>query len=188
MSVETVALPSLQHDCAACSALCCVMLPFDAAQGFGFDKEAGIPCQHLQPDFTCGIHDRLRAEGFAGCMHYSCHGAGQRVTKLFGEENWRSSDARAAEIHSVFVRMHRLHELQSLLQTARERVATDEWRQRLLQQQKRLEALCLQVEQQEAVDIAAAGSETLTLLRQLATEPAIVALRNRPTTAPHHQP
>ena len=188
MSDAGVALPSLQHDCGACSALCCVMLPFDAAQGFGFDKEAGTPCQHLQPDFTCGIHDRLRDEGFTGCTHYSCHGAGQRVTKLLGEENWRSNDARAAEIHSVFARMHRLHELQSLLQTARARVASDEWQQRLLQQQQRLEALCLQVEQQEPVDLAVAGSETLNLLRQLATEPAIVALRNRPTTAPRHQP
>ena len=178
MSDADIVLPSLQHDCAACSALCCVMLPFDAAQGFGFDKEAGIPCQHLQTDFTCGIHDRLRDEGFAGCMHYSCHGAGQRVTKRFGEENWRSSDARAAEIHSVFARMHRLHELQSLLHTARATVVSEDWRQRLLQQQLRLETLCQQVEEQEAVDIAAASSETFALLRQLATEPAVVALRN----------
>lgn len=184
MNDADTALPSLQHDCAACSALCCVMLPFDAAQGFGFDKEAGTPCQHLQVDFTCGIHDRLREAGFAGCMHYSCHGAGQRVTKLFGEENWRSSDARAAEIHGVFARMHKLHELQSLLQTARTTVATEDWRQRLLQQQLQLETLCRQVEHQEAVDVDAAAGATLMLLRQLATEPAIVALRNgRPGSA-----
>jgi len=171
-------LPSLQHDCAACSALCCVMLPFDADQGFGFDKEAGTPCQHLQADFMCGIHNELPERGFRGCTHYSCHGAGQRVTRLFGEAHWRSNAERTGEIHAAFVRMHKLHELQFLLHTALGKVSTPDWQQRLQARQQQLEALCIEVEAHNSVDLEAATTATYALLRQLATEPAIVALRN----------
>lgn len=170
-------LPPLRHDCAACSALCCVMLPFDADQGFGFDKEAGTPCRHLQPDFMCGIHDKLQEQGFRGCTHYSCYGAGQRVTRLFGETHWRSNPERSGEIHAAFVRMHKLHELQFLLQTALGKAVASSLRQRLQERQQQLEALCIEVESHNAVDLAAATADTYVLLRQLATEPAIVALR-----------
>jgi hypothetical protein len=173
-------LPSLQHDCAACSALCCVMLPFDADQGFGFDKEAGTPCKHLQPDFLCGIHGRLHEAGFRGCTHYTCYGAGQRVTRLFGETHWRNDVARAGDIHAAFVRMHKLHELQFLLQTALGKVRAADWQQRLQVRLQQLESLCREVESHNAVDLQAATTDTYALLRQLATEPAIVALRNHP--------
>jgi len=171
-------LPSLQHDCGACSALCCVMLPFDADQGFGFDKEAGTPCQHLQQDFMCGIHHNLLGQGFRGCMYYSCYGAGQRVTRLFGEANWHSNAERTGEIHAAFARMHKLHELQFLLNTALAKVAAPGWQQRLQTRQQQLEALCIEVEAHNAVDLEAATTDTYALLRQLATEPVIVALRN----------
>jgi hypothetical protein len=171
-------LPSLEHDCTACSALCCVVLPFDAEQGFGFDKAANTPCQHLQIDFSCGIHTELAAKGFRGCIHYSCYGAGQRVTRLFGEVNWRGNPERADEIYSIFRRMQKLHALQLLLTTARTSGVDATWQQRLLAEQQRLEALCVQVERQEFVDLEVTTSHTLYLLRQLATEPTIVALRN----------
>lgn len=179
---DTPLVHSLQHDCAACSGLCCVVLPFDAGQGFGFDKEAHMPCSHLQHDFGCGIHKDLEAQGFLGCIHYSCHGAGQRVTRLFGESSWRSNPARAAEIYAVFTRMQKLHELQQLLQVALATVSNELWQKRLQREQSRLEQLCQQVEVQNAVDVVAAAATIHTLLRQLATEPAIVALRSTQTT------
>jgi hypothetical protein len=154
------------------------MLPFDADQGFGFDKEAGTPCQHLQADFMCSIHNELPERGFRGCTHYSCHGAGQRVTRLFGEAHWRSNAERTGEIHAAFVRMHKLHELQFLLHTALGKVSTPDWQQRLQARQQQLEALCIEVEAHNSVDLEAATTATYALLRQLATEPAIVALRN----------
>jgi hypothetical protein len=177
VSDSNLSLPNLQHDCAACSALCCVVLPFDAEQGFGFDKEANTPCQHLQQDFSCGIHTALAEQGFRGCIHFSCHGAGQRVTLLFGESNWRSQPERAMEIYGVFKRLQKLHELQALLQTARSKVTDPNWQQRLLHQQQQLEKLCKQVEAQEFVELEPTTEQTMLLLRQLATEPSILSLR-----------
>ena len=174
-------LPSLQHDCQACSGLCCVVLPFDAEQGFGFDKPAQTPCRHLRDDFLCGIHDALDAQGFRGCIHFTCHGAGQRATRLYQESNWRSTPENAGEIFEVFKRLQKLHELQFLLHTACAKLDDNDWKQKLLAQQLALEQLCLQIERHETVDLDAASSQTLTLLRQLATQPAIVALRNQQT-------
>jgi len=128
----------------------------------------------------CGIHEKLHEKGFRGCTHYTCYGAGQRVTRLFGETHWRNDSARAGEIHAVFVRMQKLHELQFLLHTALGKVAAVDWQQRLLVRCQQLEALCREVESVNAVDLDAATTDTYSLLRQLATEPAIVALRNFP--------
>ena len=75
------ALPErLKADCSACVALCCVIPPFDACQGFGFDKPAETPCRHLGADHRCGIHAELIDRGFAGCVAFDCLGAGQRLT------------------------------------------------------------------------------------------------------------
>lgn len=177
-----VVLPSLQHDCNACSGLCCVVLPFDAEQGFGFDKPAQTPCRHLGDDFLCSIHEALEPQGFRGCIHFTCHGAGQRVTRLFGETNWRSAPESTGEVFNMFKRLQKLHELQFLLHTACSKLDNNDWQQRLTAQQYALEAMCLQAEQQNTVDLEAATQQTMKLLRQLSTEPAIVALRNRQKT------
>ena len=87
----------------------------------------------------------------------------------------------AGEIFEVFKRLQKLHELQFLLHTACAKLDDNDWKQKLLAQQLALEQLCLQVERHETVDLDAASSQTLTLLRQLATQPAIVALRNQQT-------
>lgn len=174
----------LQARCEACSALCCITHPFDATQGFGFDKPAHTACTHLRDDFRCGIHDQLAAKGFAGCIQYSCHGAGQRVTKLYADSNWRNAPAKALEIYTVFSRMKSLHELQLLLHTAQRTIPDKTWQQRITQQLLDVEAQCRQLEQQQGeVDIEATREKTHELLRQLATEPAIIALRmQRPAT------
>lgn len=93
MPPKTVLPPQLKADCSACVALCCVIPPFDAVQGFGFDKPAETPCRHLCADHRCGIHDALVERGFAGCVAFDCLGAGQRLTALaverFGDADWR---------------------------------------------------------------------------------------------------
>jgi len=54
----------LHADCSRCFALCCVAPAFERSSDFAIDKPAGRPCPHLQADSRCGIHPRLRGEGF----------------------------------------------------------------------------------------------------------------------------
>src|SRR5262249_8834565 len=58
-------------------------------------------CPNLRSDFRCGIHDRLRDRGFAGCAAYDCFGAGQRVSLI----------GRTPQAYAVFPIMRALHEL-----------------------------------------------------------------------------
>ncbi|WP_369184381.1 pentapeptide repeat-containing protein [Streptomyces sp. Y1] len=105
-------LPVLQSDCGSCFGLCCVALPFAAGTDFAMNKSAGTPCRNLQTDFSCGIHARLRGEGFQGCTVYDCFGAGQRVSQeTFGGTSWRAEPATAAPMFDVFPIVRQLHEL-----------------------------------------------------------------------------
>ncbi|WP_407703651.1 pentapeptide repeat-containing protein [Streptomyces triticagri] len=109
---DTARAPELQADCSSCFGLCCVALPFAASADFARDKRAGTPCHNLQPDFRCGIHRRLRDEGYSGCTVYDCFGAGQQVSQVtFGGVDWRSAPESAAEMFDVFPVMRQLHEL-----------------------------------------------------------------------------
>jgi len=102
----------LQADCANCFGLCCVALPFAASADFGIDKDAGDPCPHLRPDFGCGIHARLRDQGFKGCTVFDCFGAGQKVAQVtFNGRDWRQAPRVAQRMFPVFNTMRQLHEL-----------------------------------------------------------------------------
>ncbi|MGW8376713.1 pentapeptide repeat-containing protein [Streptomyces sp. ODS28] len=104
--------PELSGDCSACFGLCCVALPFSASADFAADKEAGRPCGNLLADFRCGIHDRLRESGYAGCTVYDCFGAGQQVSQVtFGGVDWRSAPDTARRMFEVFPVMRQIHEL-----------------------------------------------------------------------------
>jgi hypothetical protein len=112
---RTAQLPAhLKADCSACVALCCVIPPFDAAQGFGFDKPAETPCQHLCADHRCGIHDGLIDRGFSGCVAFDCLGAGQRLTALavarFGSADWRARPEVARWLFAAYPRMRQAQE------------------------------------------------------------------------------
>ena len=103
---------SLRADCERCFGLCCVALPFSASADFAIDKDAGQPCLHLQPDFRCGIHHRLRQKGFPGCTVYDCFGAGQKVAQVtFGGQDWRLAPHTAQQMFEVFPIMRQLHEV-----------------------------------------------------------------------------
>lgn len=104
----------LRADCSACAALCCVVPPFDAVQGFGFDKPAETPCRHLCTDHRCGIHDGLVERGFAGCAAFDCLGAGQRLTAAalgrFGSADWRARPEVARWLFAAYPRMREAQE------------------------------------------------------------------------------
>lgn len=104
----------LKADCSACVALCCVIPPFDAVQGFGFDKPAQTPCHHLCADSRCGIHEQLIERGFSGCVAFDCLGAGQRLTALavarFGSADWRARPDVARWLFDAYPRVRQVQE------------------------------------------------------------------------------
>ena len=103
---------SLHADCANCFGLCCVALPFSASADFAIDKAAGEPCRNLHTDFRCGIHARLRQEGFSGCTVYDCFGAGQKTSQgTFDGQDWRGHPQTARQMFEVFPIMRQLYEL-----------------------------------------------------------------------------
>jgi hypothetical protein len=109
----------LTPDCSRCAALCCAALPFDKGPKFGIDKPAGAPCPNLSPDARCAIHARLADAGFGGCVAFTCHGAGQRITQeAFGGASWQDDPTLAAPMFSAFQDALRVHNLLLLLDEA----------------------------------------------------------------------
>ncbi|ANF98874.1 pentapeptide repeat-containing protein [Paenibacillus bovis] len=101
----------LRADCEQCVGLCCTALAFSASADFNMDKEAGQPCYHLQEDYRCGIHNKLRDKGFRGCTVYDCFGAGQQIAQYtFDGQSWRQQEI-AQKMFEVFPIMLHLHEL-----------------------------------------------------------------------------
>jgi hypothetical protein len=132
----------LRPDCARCCALCCVVPPFDADQGFGHDKAAREPCHHLQADFRCAIYGQLADRGYPGCVAFDCFGAGQRVTQeLFGGANWSQSPEIAAQMFDSYERLRPLHELMAMAQLAAGKVQGAQ-RQALQDVVAQIDALC----------------------------------------------
>ncbi|MFC6356140.1 pentapeptide repeat-containing protein [Luethyella okanaganae] len=102
----------LHADCANCFGLCCVALAFTASSDFPVDKAVGEPCSNLRADFGCGIHQRLRPEGFRGCTVYDCFGAGQKVAQTsYGGVDWRAAPRTAKRMFELLPIMRQLHEL-----------------------------------------------------------------------------
>jgi uncharacterized protein YjbI with pentapeptide repeats len=111
---------SLRADCERCFGLCCVAPAFSASADFAISKPAGQACPNLQRDFRCGIHTRLRQQGFRGCTVYDCFGAGQQVSQVtFGGRDWRRAPESATEMFKVFPIVRDLHELAWYVSEAR---------------------------------------------------------------------
>ena len=107
---------SFRSDCSKCKGICCVVLPFDRDQGFGFDKAACEPCPKLNADFSCAIHSSLEACGFSGCSRYECFGAGQRITRALDlRDDWFRDEAMLALVYKWFRASRELHEKLVLL-------------------------------------------------------------------------
>jgi hypothetical protein len=154
----------LQADCARCAGLCCVALPFARSADFAVDKPAGTPCTHLQDDFRCGIHARLRERGFAGCTVFDCLGAGQKVSQVtFAGRDWRDDDDTARRMFGVFPVVRQLHELLVHLAEALDRDGT--LHVELRTAYERVDALTRgSAEELEACDVGAVRAEVSALL------------------------
>jgi hypothetical protein len=112
----------LRADCSRCAGLCCVALPFARSAEFAIDKPAGMPCRHLREDDRCGIHDRLRPEGFPGCEVFDCFGAGQQVVQItFGGRSWRHGEDVARPMFGAFEIVRAVHEMRWYLADAASR-------------------------------------------------------------------
>jgi uncharacterized protein YjbI with pentapeptide repeats len=108
----TRAETELSADCGRCMALCCVAPGFTKSADFAISKRPGEPCPHLEQNFGCGIHDRLRPSGFPGCTVFDCFGAGQQVTQVtFAGRDWRRHPEQAGAMFASFAVMRQLHEL-----------------------------------------------------------------------------
>lgn len=88
-------------DCSRCQALCCVVLAFDRSELFAFDKPAGVPCPNLDRKNRCRIHASLPEEGFAGCAHYDCHGAGPDACQAV-VASWRDDAGALDRLYDAF--------------------------------------------------------------------------------------
>ena len=118
---------ALRANCTDCFALCCTAFGFQRSADFPIDKPAGTPCLNLADDFSCSIHDSLRARGFRGCTVFDCFGAGQYVSQdLFGGKSWRERPETRAEMFSTFAVVRQLHEMLWYLVEATERATTPE--------------------------------------------------------------
>jgi len=108
----------LTPDCENCQALCCLALAIDKGDDFAIDKPAGIPCPNLRHDHQCKIHETLTDQGFAGCVKYSCLGAGQWVSALYGRQTWRKNPSIASAIIGDFAIAREMREALELLRAA----------------------------------------------------------------------
>lgn len=158
---------ALNADCARCFALCCVAPAFAASADFAIDKPAGVPCPHLQGDLRCGIHSRLRPEGFPGCDVYDCFGAGQQVSQVtFAGRDWRAAPETAAPMFRALPVMRQLHELLWCLAEAGAFPTSAGLRDQLAREVDVVEALtALPVEALGQLDVAGHRRRVAALLR-----------------------
>ena len=133
----------LRADCSSCFGLCCVALTFQRSADFAIDKDAGEPCPNLQEDFRCGIHQKLRPEGFQGCTVYDCFGAGQKISQLAGR-SWREQPGQPArKMFEALPIMRQLHELLWYLAEAQQLKETAAIHGELTKAAERIEQLTL---------------------------------------------
>ena len=102
----------LHADCERCAGLCCVAPAFGASADFAITKRPGQPCPNLGNGFRCTIHERLRENGFPGCVAFDCFGAGQHVVQTtYGGRDWKRHPEIADQMFTVFFAVRYLHEL-----------------------------------------------------------------------------
>jgi uncharacterized protein YjbI with pentapeptide repeats len=165
------AQPELRADCSRCVGLCCVAPAFTRSADFAIDKPAGRPCPNLGADFGCGIHERLRPQGFPGCAAYDCFGAGQTVTqRTFAGRDWRRHPEIAASMFAAFAVMRQLHELLSYLAEAMALAPAEPVRDELSRAYCETEELThASAEALVALDLAAHRDAVNELLRRAST-------------------
>ncbi|MFH9264862.1 pentapeptide repeat-containing protein [Streptomyces sp. NPDC017546] len=160
------AQPDLQADCGNCFGLCCVALPFSRSSDFPVNKSAGTPCGNLQEDFRCGIHERLRDQGYNGCTVFDCFGAGQKVSQVtFKGVSWREEPDSARAMFEVLPVVRQLQELLKYTAQALDLPAARPVHRDLRHAYERIDALTRETaESLLAVDVDALRGEVNPLL------------------------
>lgn len=129
----------LKTDCSKCAALCCLVLTFDKGEDFAFDKNAFEPCRNLS-GHSCTIHDRLKQDGFRGCVAFDCLGAGNRVIQeVFAGKSWREEPRLMRVMAEAFAGMREVHKRIDLLRAAETLSLNAQDEQKRLGYLKRLE-------------------------------------------------
>lgn len=119
----------LRDDCSMCAALCCFAFALDKSSMFAIDKPAGVGCPNLAADRNCTIHQDLADKGYKGCVAFTCHGAGQRVTQeLFDGKSWQDDPALTQPMIDRFRDVRRIHEQLVLLREAQKLPLTEDQR------------------------------------------------------------
>jgi hypothetical protein len=109
----------LVSDCSRCASLCCVVFAFDRSESFAIDKAAAEICPNLGTSGKCAVFEDRERLGFAGCITYDCHGAGQVITQtVFRGRSWREDAGLAPRMGAALSVLRRIHEQLLLLQTA----------------------------------------------------------------------
>jgi hypothetical protein len=114
---------------------------FAVSADFPINKPAGTACPHLSLDHRCGIHDRLRQAGFAGCSAFDCFGAGQRTTRAFGKQTWRTNAGVAEAMFRVFGVLRALHEILWYLEEAGDRLPDGDLRREAHRKRQQIQGL-----------------------------------------------
>jgi hypothetical protein len=114
---------------------------FAVSADFPINKRAGTACPNLSLDYRCGIHDRLRQAGFAGCAAFDCFGAGQRTTRAFGKQTWRTDPGVAEDMFRVFGILRALHEILWYLEEACDRLPDGDLRRETRRKRQQIQRL-----------------------------------------------
>lgn len=165
-SDATIYRSDLKPDCERCCGLCCVAPAFARSSDFAIDKAPGVACPNLTRDFRCSIHERLRPEGFSGCVAFDCFGAGQKVTQItFGGDNWRQSRKIASQMFEAFSIMLKLHSMLTYLNEALGLAAARRLHPQIRRKLDEIESLTvLTGEGLSSVDVPRHGKEVESLL------------------------
>ena len=108
--------PSYHADCANCQALCCVGAEMKRGLGYDIDKQAGVPCPHLDcASFRCKIFGQRALFGFPVCDSYDCYGAGQRVSALMKARGHLWSELPALRARAYYADLNILYRLRFLI-------------------------------------------------------------------------
>ncbi|MDN3480706.1 pentapeptide repeat-containing protein [Arthrobacter sp. APC 3897] len=170
-SVPVLDRQSLRPDCGNCFALCCTALGFSRSSDFAIDKPAGTPCQNLNSDFSCTIHDSLRPRGFRGCTVFDCFGAGQSVSQdLFQGLSWKADPGTAKDMFPAFKVVRQLHEMLWFLAEAAGKTFDPDTSQQINELRRAIEDAMGDLQQVLALDVGAMHGRVRSVLMEVSEE------------------
>lgn len=161
----------LKPQCEKCFGLCCVALYFFKTDGFPKDKKSGVPCQHLDKNFRCAVHNELKPLGHKGCRTYECFGAGQQISRVtFNGRDWRREPSTAELMFGTFLIIQQLHEICWYLTESLSYPLTAQLNEKVKQAlDETKSAVGLPPEALKTYDITAHHAEISSLLKDIST-------------------